>query len=329
MSNPGISVLMLSFNHEKYIRESLDSVLCQKTDIPFEIIIYDDCSTDGSRDVILDYQSRYPNLVKTIFPDENQYSKGKSPIAEYLIPSAKGEYVALLECDDYWTDANKLQRQFEYLSSHSDCAMCAHSVEIFDDGRQSVIGRVNEYDAPRLFSLSDFVERGGGALQTCSFFCRNSYLQDYISWRPDKCPVEDWPIMLYMATRGNVVCIPEAMGRYRVNNVSSWTGERLENKEHAAIIDRKIIEMLTSLSILLPASVFDGIERKKYTLAYDYAFRKGISPKDAFHELNVSASSLSNGMRVKLSIALIAKTVLHKLRLQGLIDSALLLVSSK
>ena len=88
----------------------------QKTDFPFEILIHDDASTDGTADIIREYEAKYPDIIKPIYQTENQYSKGIKVSQVYQFPRAKGKYIALCEGDDYWTDPYKLQKQVDFRS---------------------------------------------------------------------------------------------------------------------------------------------------------------------------------------------------------------------
>lgn len=106
----------------------------QKTDFSFEILIHDDASTDGTKEIIEDYSNKYPNLIFPIFQNENQYSKGvRGIMAKFNFPRARGKYIALCEGDDYWTDPLKLQNQIDFLEERKDLGFCFHEVEVIDE----------------------------------------------------------------------------------------------------------------------------------------------------------------------------------------------------
>ena len=116
---PIVSICCITFNHARYIRACLDGFIMQKTNFSFEVLINDDCSTDGTIDILKEYSERYPNIIKPIFHDENQYSKGiRRILATFVYPKVKGKYVALCEGDDYWTDPLKLQKEVDFLESN-------------------------------------------------------------------------------------------------------------------------------------------------------------------------------------------------------------------
>lgn len=137
---PLLSISCVTYNHAKYIRQALDSFLMQKTNFLFEIIIHDDASTDGTREIIEEYQSRYPELIFPMFQEENQYSKGIRGIGfRYNYPRCRGKYIALCEGDDYWTDPSKLQKQVDFLENNIDYAITYHDVKVIDDEGKTIM----------------------------------------------------------------------------------------------------------------------------------------------------------------------------------------------
>jgi glycosyltransferase involved in cell wall biosynthesis len=120
VNEPLVSILCDTFNHENYIREALDGFLSQKTTFAFEIIVHDDASTDQTAIIVKEYADQYPLIIKPIFQKENQYSKKVNFWSDLTFPKAQGEYIALCEGDDYWTDPFKLQKQVDFLEDNSD-----------------------------------------------------------------------------------------------------------------------------------------------------------------------------------------------------------------
>ena len=126
-----VSLICPTYNQEKFIAQTIESFLSQKTDYKFEIVIHDDCSSDNTRDIISQYYKKYPNIIKVIFQDENQFSKGKQ-IISLVTPFAKGKYIALCEGDDYWTDDTKIQKQVSFLETNPDYVMSYHNASVVD-----------------------------------------------------------------------------------------------------------------------------------------------------------------------------------------------------
>jgi glycosyltransferase involved in cell wall biosynthesis len=123
ISKPLVSICCITYNHEPYIEDALEGFLIQETDFPFEILIHDDASTDRTAEIIQNWEANYPSLIKPIYQNENQYSKGKNPNIFFNYARAKGKYIAFCEGDDYWIDKLKLQKQIDFLNANPDYAL--------------------------------------------------------------------------------------------------------------------------------------------------------------------------------------------------------------
>jgi glycosyltransferase involved in cell wall biosynthesis len=123
---PVVSIICTTYNHERYIENTIRGFLSQDCAYPFEILIHDDASTDRTQDVIRAWQQRYPNIIKPVLQVENQKSQGVRPF-ELLLAQARGDYVATCEGDDYWIDRGKLQKQVSFLAAHPDVSCSAHN----------------------------------------------------------------------------------------------------------------------------------------------------------------------------------------------------------
>ncbi len=128
---PLLSIVCLAYNHADFIRDTLDGFIGQQTDFPFEVIVHDDASTDGTAAIIAEYAARYPNVIRPIYQRENQYQKGV-PFSTALFAQAGGKYIAYCEGDDYWTDPRKLQLQVDFLEAHRDYVMTYHDAFMFN-----------------------------------------------------------------------------------------------------------------------------------------------------------------------------------------------------
>lgn len=127
---PEVSIICNTYNQEKYIGQALDGFLMQKTDFPFEVLVHDDASTDGTDRIIKKYAEKHPDIIFPIYETENQWSKGISISQELQYPRVRGKYIALCEGDDYWTDPQKLQKQYAAMEANPDCNMCAHGAMV-------------------------------------------------------------------------------------------------------------------------------------------------------------------------------------------------------
>ena len=128
--NPIVTILMPAYNHEKYISQAIESVLAQKTNYPYELLIHDDCSTDSTLTIAQNYATKFPDKIKLFTEKENQ---GLIKSYKRLIEQSNGKYLAILESDDYWLDENKLQIQIDFLESNSDYGIVAGDIISIDE----------------------------------------------------------------------------------------------------------------------------------------------------------------------------------------------------
>lgn len=135
LAPPVVSVCMITYNHERFIAQAIDSVLMQETDFPLELVIGEDCSTDATRAIVVEYAERYPQIIRPLLPEHNL---GMMPNFVATLSACKGKYIALLEGDDYWTDPHKLQKQVESLEAHPECVLCHHNAMIIDESGRPI-----------------------------------------------------------------------------------------------------------------------------------------------------------------------------------------------
>lgn len=225
IDKPVVSVVCITFNHEPYIEDALEGFLIQETDFPFEILIHDDASTDSTADIIREYEARYPRLIKPIYQVENQYSQGVKISPIFNFPRAMGEYIAMCEGDDYWSDEKKLKNQFEYMRENIDCSLCFHaSKAIFADnsGNKSYIRKPKVIPLESKFSIIDAILGDGGFVPTNTMFFSKKYVENIPDWYI-KAPVGDLPLMLLLAINGRLGYIDRVMSVYRILVPGSWT----------------------------------------------------------------------------------------------------------
>jgi glycosyltransferase involved in cell wall biosynthesis len=136
---PLASISCATYNQAPFIRQCLDHLLAQKTNFPFEIVIHDDASTDGTKEIIEAYALKYPDIIIPYYQNENQYSKGVRGLQSlYNYPRCRGRYIAICEGDDYWPDPLKLQRQVDFLESHEDYVLTFHGFSVVDEKSQII-----------------------------------------------------------------------------------------------------------------------------------------------------------------------------------------------
>ncbi len=226
--NPKLSVCVITYNHAEFIAKALDSVLMQRASFEYEIVIGDDCSTDGTRETIKEYQRRWPEKVRPLFRDRNI---GMQKNGKETIETCSGEYVACLEGDDYWTDENKIQMQVDYLDGHSDCAMVHHRVKHIAWPSRAIIGEFPppryriERPNPRELAMCNYV-------QTCSVMFRRKWLPS-LDEQFQELKLGDWPLCVLLSERGWVGYIDRTMAHYRVHAKNSWNNRPADYKIRA------------------------------------------------------------------------------------------------
>jgi glycosyltransferase involved in cell wall biosynthesis len=236
-----VSICCITYNHEKYIADALDSFLMQKTDFPVEILIHDDASSDRTADIIKEYEARYPDLIKPIYQRENQYSQGVK-VAHLNQIRAQGKYIATCEGDDFWTDTYKLQKQVDYMEKHPECSLCVHASYRVTPGKKKLAKMIRPDTVSRIFTVEEIILGGGNFFATSSLF----YPAVLNRERPDfmgKAPVGDVPRLIFCALKGTVYYIDEVMSAYRVAVPGSWDQRMAASPEKRAAVYKNLARM--------------------------------------------------------------------------------------
>ena len=225
-----VSVICITYNHEAYIAEALESFLKQKTDFAVEILVNDDASRDQTAAIVRAYAERCPDRIRAFLQRENQFCKGGNIENDILLPHARGKYVAFCEGDDFWSDPEKLQRQVDFLEANPDYAACVHETTIrYCDGAapdELFTKRWNTRQGDRDLELSDILPGMAHAYHTSSLLFRRTCGADF----PDyfDCGVRygfaDYPRALFLRSQGKIRFLDRAMSVYRVrSNQDSWS----------------------------------------------------------------------------------------------------------
>lgn len=212
---PLLSVCLITYNHAPFIRQAVDSILMQQTDFYWELIIADDCSTDGTTKIVQEYALNNPGKIKTILQAKNV---GAAKNWMQLITTPKTKYIAYFEGDDYWTDPLKLQKQVDYLERNQDCSICYHRVNILSVNELEP-ETLNSSENSRVFTINDLLS--GNIMHTPSVVFRNQYDFENLGWL-SKCKIGDYPLHCYNALKGYVYYMPDIMAVYRTNPNSTF-----------------------------------------------------------------------------------------------------------
>lgn len=221
-NRPLVSIWCITYNQIDYIRDAIEGFLAQKTTFPYQIIIHDDASTDGTIEVLKEYERLYPELITVIYEKENIYRK---PNRLETINSIKkqyltGKYVAFCEGDDYWIDSSKLQKQVDYLEVHKDCVMVAHNyIREYCETGEKVVS--NEKIKTGIVTPEQVIVNLEPSLPTASLVIRNELciLEDFFS----TCGVGDIPMKFFALTKGYIYYFEDVMCIYRYKAKNSWS----------------------------------------------------------------------------------------------------------
>lgn len=224
---PVVSVICITYNHQSYITEAIESFLNQKTDFPFEVIIHDDASTDGTTEILQWYAKEYPNIIKPVFQKENQSSQLKKnallPIIMTAVSNTRGKYIAYCDGDDYWTDANKLQIQISEMEKHKDCEMSFHPVlrqSINGKRRGNVIAQHSHKN--KIFETRQLVLGAAKFCPTVSFIFSKNVFSNIPKWLFDA-PCTDYFLQILSSLKGGALYLNKVMAVYRSHSIGSWT----------------------------------------------------------------------------------------------------------
>jgi glycosyltransferase involved in cell wall biosynthesis len=230
-SEPIVSILCMSYNHDRYIEDAIRGFLFQKTNFPFEIIIHDDASTDGTRSIVEKYAIDYPKIIRPVFQDENQYSKGVK-ILLHTASYAIGEYIAFCEGDDFWISDDKLQTQVDALKEVPDCEICFHSaVKVTNDIPDKHLF-CRRASGNCLISVEPIIRCGGSFMPTASMLIRRSFFdrafQDNSSFY--KKYLMGYFCQIFCSLAGGALYIDRPMSVYRSFSEGSWTQTLSQNQ---------------------------------------------------------------------------------------------------
>lgn len=297
---PVVSVFNWAFNHKDYIRQSIESILEQRTTFPIEIIIHDDASTDGTTDIIREYEVRYPELFRNIIQTENQWSQAKS-VMEPMLRAPRGRYIALTHGDDYWTDPYKLQKQVDFLENNPEYVLCFHRANVLQnevlipDPLEERYNRIMKFPIGRM----DLIEQSN-FMQTHAVVFRN-VIRDF---PPEfkHSPAGDLPLYILLTKYGLIHRIDDVMGVYRLGSGVYSTLDSFNMRRQKLKIEISLLSMLSESDEkeIILKKIYRTIDGMKNPLAEENRF---------------------NSLKDVVSFKLIRRIVLYKfkklLRIQG------------
>ena len=242
-----VSVICNAFNHGRYIRDALNGFVMQKTDFKYEVLVHDDASTDNTADIIREFEEKYPDIIKPIYQTENQYSKDVWITDVYQVRRSKGKYLALCEGDDYWTDPDKLQKQYDALESHPEIDICVHASTLVNASDGKVSGTVEHGSEVTVIPVEKVIEGGGDFVSTNSIFVRREILTDRRKF-VDVCPL-DYTYQISGSINGGMLYLPDNMSAYRVSVPGSWSVANNKNRRSNLNFVKELMAGLKQLDI--------------------------------------------------------------------------------
>ena len=255
--------------------------------VEFELLVGDDASTDATRDIIGRYAREHPDVVRPFFPDRNMGQAGKA-IFDVLVDRARGEYLAMLDGDDFWTSADKLRRQAAYLDGHPECAMCFHDVLRVLEGSGGPGERQNGADGPRAIDVRDLLDHC--AVAACSPMFRRETIAPLPPWYFEL-PWGDWPLYFMAAEHGELHYLPDVMGVYRIHPGGMYQGlSRLQDLENRTAFYR---------GVHVPAA-YERSRRRRIGDTY----LKRAREHDRLGQRGAAARCLAEAIRARPSIVL-------------------------
>lgn len=261
-----VSVVVVTYNHEAFIDSALRSVLEQRAQFDFEVIVSEDASTDGTPAIVESWRARHPDRVRLIVSERNLRS---NEVVARGFRAARGEYVALLDGDDYWISNDKLQVQADFLDAHAGLSLCFHNAEVTDDQGHRVRPLYTPADQKQRCALDDLWN--GNPFATCTSMFRRAAVPVLPGWYDDFFPVTDWPLYVLFAERGDIGFFPAVMGAYRVHERGLYS--RQSDREKLASTDRFYRHMNECLTYRYDRRIRTAHRRYFYDWVREYAAR--------------------------------------------------------
>ncbi len=267
MNNPAVSICVICYNQVPYIRQALDSVISQKISYSREIIIADDFSSDGTREIVMEYAAKYPSLIRVL---ERNANVGPANNFMELIYAANGKYIAYLEGDDHWTLDTKLQVQLDFLEQHPDFVICfTDALETFsedsNDKRNYLSGGSKSKSET---TINELIFRN--YIQTCTVVFRNKLFEKFPDWY-GKLKMGDWPLHLLNAMHGKIKYLAVQTAVHRNHSSGVWSTQHVLGRIRNTIEAYDVLAANTQLHEL---SNFKKSRSNLYLLSVKYYLKE-------------------------------------------------------
>ena len=283
MTDPLVSIQMITYNHAPFIAQAIEGVLQQKTSFPFDLVIGEDCSTDGTREIVFEYQKKYPDIIRLITSDKNV---GVNKNGLRTMKACQGKYIAFCEGDDYWHHPEKLQKQADYMESHPECGLVYSSYDLYhvrskkkiNDYLNELIKRQN-WQRPDNPSVLDFLggkPKIGYGILTCTVMVRRTLCEQLIESDPylyqsDQFLRGDTQLWAEISHISHLHYIPESLATYNLSEESATRSKDITKSVRLEIADAELGLYLCN-KYNLPSSIRNEREAVKFNGLLRLAF---------------------------------------------------------
>ncbi len=242
-----VSIICNVYNHGAYLRDALEGFVSQKTNFKYEILIHDDASTDQSAEIIREFEEKYPDLVKPIYQSVNQYSQNVSITRMIQLPRVRGRYIAMCEGDDYWTDPQKLQKQFDFMEANPEYSLCATSIAWLDVRTGKIRNKCTTVQDRDVSMEEIILETNGRVFQYATIFSKADVFITQPAWATIF-SVGDTPLEMYAALCGKIRMLADVTAVYRNHADGSWTARIDRNPQYKIASFQHMINGFTAFN---------------------------------------------------------------------------------
>lgn len=311
-----VTALVNTYNQAGFVEQAIESALAQELDNRYEILVVDDCSTDGTREILRRYAAEHPALIRVFLMDQNV---GRCASRARGTREALGTYVALLDGDDYWTSPHKLRKQMEFLDSRPECAICFHNATVvYDDGSREPHPFHSENPAQRISSpvpqeITTLEQIAvGNFMHTHTVMFRNGLVAEFPAWYFDARVArgfDDWALYVLNAEHGDIGYLDEILSVYRVHGGGAWSDGLSHFRDPRDLMD--IIWIHDAINEHLAFRYDAPIRRRTGYLAALAAGRLGREGKleeaAEYARRSLSDAPTSDGLRTRLHLEVLAR----------------------
>lgn len=245
-----VTVCIVTYNQEKWIRQTLDSILAQDTEYPYEVIIGEDHGTDGTRAICQEYADKYENV--TLLPETENLGVTANWIR--CVQAGSGKYIMTCAGDDWWHNPKKIQMQVDFMEAHPECVVCHTDIDEYNDNTGAMLRNVKQKSGivPPEGNIQKEILAGKEYISAVTMCIRREAFEKFVpadEFAKRRFPREDWPTLLVLSAHGEIRYIPESTATYRVGQESIT---RTVNYEKIFARAQKDKEMTKYLYLLFP-----------------------------------------------------------------------------